>query len=197
MNIHELAEAELLFEAAHRHTSEETKTRQQNKFERLVSKDSGNASPSPYEINTDRWVVNLSDRPISDDERSILSKGLNFAVTPTSIPIAEIIAGTEVVAKHLSNSDADELRCEVVRTIKRAKLPKSNITKNERTALQQLQKDDTKTPPTSIRTNLSVLSGGGKGKNKSLTICTGDYTQTQRSPQNSMALLRSTKPTTR
>ena len=82
--------------------------------------------------------MNLSDRQISDDERSILSKGLNFAITPTAFPVEEIIASTEVVAKYMTATD--ELRGEVVRTIKRAKLPKCNISKGQRVALQTLKK---------------------------------------------------------
>ena len=73
------------------------------------------------DIDTNRWVMNLSDRQISDDERSILSKGLNFTITSTTFPVEEIIAGTEVVTKYMP----EELRGEVVRTIKQAKLPKS------------------------------------------------------------------------
>ena len=69
-----------------------------------------------------------------------LSKGLNFAITTTTLPVEEIISGTEVVAKYMTETAAEELRKEVVRNIKRAKLPKSNIGKGERVALQTLKK---------------------------------------------------------
>ena len=72
--------------------------------------------------------VNLNDRQISDDERFILSKGLSFAISP--------IAGTEAVTKQMTDTNADGLRCEVVRTIKRAKHQQK-----ERTALNELNKD--------------------------------------------------------
>ena len=45
--------------------------------------------------------MNLSERQISDDERSILGKGLNFSITLTTLPVEEIIAGTETVAEEL------------------------------------------------------------------------------------------------
>ena len=54
--------------------------------------------------------MNLSDRQISDDERSILGKGLNFSITLTTLPVKEIIAGTEVVAKYMTETVAEELR---------------------------------------------------------------------------------------
>ena len=127
---------------ARKHTFEETRSRQQSKFERLYNKSQTKKEVTDTDIDTNRWVMNLSDRQISDDKRSILSKGLNFAITPTALPAEEIIAGTEVVAKHMTATAADELRGEVVRTIKRAKLPKSNISKGERVALQTLKKDN-------------------------------------------------------
>ena len=77
------------------------------------------------DIDTNRWVMNLSDRQISDEKQSILSKGLNFAITSTTLPVEEIIVSTEVVVKYMTETTAEELRGEVVRTIKRAKLLKS------------------------------------------------------------------------
>ena len=47
------------------------------------------------------------------------------------------------MGKHLPDTEAAELRSDVVRTVKRARLPKPNITKAERAALRNLQKDDT------------------------------------------------------
>ena len=61
-------------------------------------------------IDTNRCVMNLGYRQINDDERSILSKGLHFAVTPTALPVEEIIASTEVVAKYMTETAAEELR---------------------------------------------------------------------------------------
>ncbi|KAI0232358.1 hypothetical protein LSAT2_017306 [Lamellibrachia satsuma] len=54
--------------------------------------------------------------------------------------------GSAKVAAALSKSlvsmpSLRELECEVIRTIKRAKLPKPNISKGERTALNELKKD--------------------------------------------------------
>ena len=80
LNSDEMAETERLLTAAQRHTFEETRSRQQSKFERLYNK-----SQTKKDVtDTKRWVMNLSDRQISDHERSILSKGLNFAITPTT-----------------------------------------------------------------------------------------------------------------
>ena len=55
-------------------------------------------------------VVNLMDWQINDDERSIVSSGLNFTVTPTKLLVTESIAGKETVAKQLTYSAAHALR---------------------------------------------------------------------------------------
>ena len=47
-------------------TFEETRLRQQSKFERLKSQTKKEVTDT--DIDTNRWVMNLSDRQISDDE---------------------------------------------------------------------------------------------------------------------------------
>ena len=49
-------------------------------------------------INKDdivRWVKNYSDRNLSEAEVSVLAKGLNFAVTPTQIPVVDVVTTME------------------------------------------------------------------------------------------------------
>ena len=142
LNSDEMAETERLLMGARKLTFEETRSRQQIKFERLYNKSQTKKEVTYTDIDTNRWVMNLSDRQISDDERSRLSKGLNLTINSSALPVEEIIAGTEVVAKYMTATAADELRGEVVRTIERAKLLKSNISKGERVALQSLKKDN-------------------------------------------------------
>ena len=42
-----------------------------------------------------KWVVNVSQRKLNDNEISLLRKGLNFVKTPKSIPKKEILASVE------------------------------------------------------------------------------------------------------
>ena len=93
----------------------------------------------------ERWVVNKSDRTLSESELSVLQKGLNFSVVPNSIPTAEFVTGIGTACNMLgSNSGtAIQLRSDCVRILKDCKLPKSNITKEERSALRDLRSDDT------------------------------------------------------
>ena len=42
-----------------------------------------------------RWVINLSNRQLSENETSVLRNGLSFAITPRTIPTAHIVANIE------------------------------------------------------------------------------------------------------
>ena len=90
----------------------------------------------------DKWVKNLSQRPLTDIERKVLSRGQGFSVTPKKIPIDDFIVATEDICKKLSSkSEAAALRGEIRSIIENEKQPVSNLPKNERTALENLRKD--------------------------------------------------------
>ncbi|XP_072025331.1 uncharacterized protein [Amphiura filiformis] len=124
-----------------------SKRRQQQKFTRLVERKS--------EINTQKkgnniaseciskWVKNCSDRLLNDSELSVLVKGLNFAVTPAKLPVVDIVTSTESACRKLPPGEAGELRAKVVNLVTRPNCNKidSNLSKEEREALQQLLKD--------------------------------------------------------
>ncbi|XP_072042470.1 uncharacterized protein [Amphiura filiformis] len=126
-------------------------TRQRKKFAVLLERSKPLKSASPVsDVNAsdterakERWVVNKSDRDLSDNELSVLKKGLNFSVVPDSVPTAEFVTGIETACYALgSNSDTStQLRSDCVRILKDCKLPKSNISKGEKTALRDLKAD--------------------------------------------------------
>ena len=75
-----------------------TKRMQQLKFERLAAK----AKPKPQHpgyIDRSKFVVNLSDRVLQEHEKALLSRGLNFSITPSKMPKEDIIANTEALAR--------------------------------------------------------------------------------------------------
>ena len=55
-------------------------------------------------------VVNLSKRNISPSEEQVLSLGLNYAIAPSKVPTAEIIAKTKAMARSLDTNTAQKLR---------------------------------------------------------------------------------------
>ena len=88
------------------------------------------------------WIVDLSDGKLTDAEESILSKDPRYAITPRVNPVgfAAPIEATlqESVASEQTKIIAFLKVCEVIR---KARRPKTNITKEEQEAWRELKKD--------------------------------------------------------
>ena len=100
---------------------------------------------STHFIDKKNWVVNLSIKPLSSAERSLLEKGPKFAPTPNQIPYKNIVSEIEAAITHLPDEQKDSIRTSTAAILHRARLPlHKNITKEERKALKDLKKDDTR-----------------------------------------------------
>ena len=100
-----------------------TKDRQQRKFLKLVQEKQASVSPRvklTSQVDKSKWVINLSSRPLNDAEVSLLEKGLNFAVTPTTIPATEIVAKVETAIRTLDSEQADTIRRTVNSVLQKA-----------------------------------------------------------------------------
>ena len=92
--------------------------------------------------NQDRkWFINLSKTELTSAQKSVLSKGPNLSVSPDNIPNLDYITAIETVCYKLKEEDAAELRGEINGILRKGKVPKSNLNKEERIALNQLRKD--------------------------------------------------------
>ena len=60
-----------------------------------------------------KWVINLSSKPLTPAQRSVLSKGPNFAVTISHPPNLEYIPAIESACTKLSQQNAEELRADI------------------------------------------------------------------------------------
>ena len=96
-NLHmKLTEMEM-DEHAHETTFRVTRERQQRKYDQLLSKQQqgGHGADSPQlddpDNITEQWVINLANRHLDSGEVSLLKKGLNFVITPQSLPIDDLI----------------------------------------------------------------------------------------------------------
>ena len=94
----------------------------------------------------DKWVINLSKKELTSDEKSLLQKGPKFAITPATIPIKEYISTTTVAALQageLNGVDCSGLYHDVNRILNAFtnKPIHTNITKSEHLALEYLRKD--------------------------------------------------------
>ena len=128
-------------------------TWQKRKFELLVQQKTGGrsnktkgdvftgAKTSEASTNTSKWVRNLSDKPLTQAQRSLLAQGPNYAVIPRVPPKEEYIAAIEQACHKLEEGKVDELRVEVKHLLKKAITPRSYISKEEVQAIQELKRD--------------------------------------------------------
>ena len=65
---------------------------------------------SPLEEPNPKWVTNLSSKPLTPAQRSVLAKGPTFAVTPRHPPNLEYITAIEAACTKVSQQDAEELK---------------------------------------------------------------------------------------
>ena len=60
-----------------------------------------------------KWVINLSSKPLTQAQRSVLAKGPSFVVTPRHPPNLQYITAIEAACTKLGQQDAEELRAEI------------------------------------------------------------------------------------
>jgi len=88
-------------------------------------------------------LFNLSGQKPDDGVSSLLPRGLNYAVTPRSVSIEDILAGVEKAVQSLPVEMAEESRQEIARIIKSSSTPRDNLARTERAALKTLKKTPT------------------------------------------------------
>ena len=88
-----------------------------------------------------KWVINLSSKPLTQAQRSVLAKGPNFAVSPRHPPSLEYITAIESVCTKLGQQDAEELRAYINRVLRLPHSPKPCLTKAQSQAIRELKMD--------------------------------------------------------
>ena len=88
-----------------------------------------------------KWVINLSSKPLTKAQRSVLAKGPNFAVSPKHPPNIEYITAIEAACTKLSQQDVEELRADINQVLRASHPPKPNLTKAQNLAIRKLKKD--------------------------------------------------------
>ena len=158
----DLKNCEDFIEARREARQYKTMDRQKKKLERLCQKNSterggrsnqhGNhtcinaenldISPADNSSNTtNKWVINISSKPLTQPQEKLLAHRPNYAVVPKSPPIEEYIAVIEQACSKLQQGEVEELRGEVKSIIKRSCNPPPNITREERKAIRELKED--------------------------------------------------------
>ena len=90
------------------------------------------------------WVKNLSSTPLTKDQIKALVHGPNYSIVPRNPPLGEYIATIENACNQLPQSKVEELRGEIKSVLKKIHPPRSNITREERKAIDELRRDNTK-----------------------------------------------------
>ena len=90
--------------------------------------------------NKNKWVKNISSKPLTADEERLLAHGPNYAIVPKDPPIVQYVAAIENACTRLEEGQADEFRVQVKVTMQKIQKPKPNITRGERKAIAELKK---------------------------------------------------------
>ncbi|XP_049782808.1 uncharacterized protein LOC126184460 [Schistocerca cancellata] len=139
--------------------------RQCKKFLRLPKVRQQKEKPSLNKV-----VINLTSKKLDGPTQEVLSKGLNLAPVPRTLPKRDIISGVEEAIKRLPDEAAEEVRRDVCKVLDKAKMPKNNISAAEHKALRALREDQD-----------TVVLAADKG-NATVLLKSEDYWQKNRRP---------------
>ncbi|XP_018563496.1 uncharacterized protein LOC108905193 [Anoplophora glabripennis] len=117
-----------------------TRNKHKKKFERLQQEELPKKRNTPG-LNADKIVYNVSKMVLDEALKSVLSKGFNYAVTPTQIAVENIICGVEASIENMDTNIAETIQHDVSQIMRRAKPPKKNLTREETQDLRNLQKN--------------------------------------------------------
>ena len=87
---------------------------------------------------------NLSTTTLTKDQIKALAHGPNYAIVPRSPPVGEYIMAIKNVCNQLQQGKAEELRGVIKSVLKNIHTPRSNITREERKAIDELRRDKNK-----------------------------------------------------
>lgn len=125
----------------HEQEFEITKARQLRKLKKIIEKKNNDKHRHP-EIN-EKWMRNLSQRTLTETEKKVLTRGLNYVLTPGNIPYEEYVLATELASQKIQDQGKKaELRNAVAGILKSAKLPVSNISKAERATIDSQKRQN-------------------------------------------------------
>ena len=141
----------------------QVRERQIDKFDRLTRRETAK-SEEPRSTNTQRkvdqskWVINQSKHTLTNKERAVLQRGLNFAPCPKLPPKTEIIAGVEPALRKCQNTaSAERARSIIASIITEHRPQQSNISTEERHAIQTLKRNKDITILAADKGNATVI----------------------------------------
>ncbi|XP_067667598.1 uncharacterized protein [Haliotis asinina] len=125
------------------HLHEKVKTTHITKFTQLQRPSTSNIPEADNNNTNLKTVINLSSKPLTPSQTSLLAKGLKYVPVAAKINTDAFITSIESGLQQLApNGNVDYLRHQIIDTIKQAPKPRPNLTHQERQAITELKKDD-------------------------------------------------------
>ncbi|XP_067667356.1 uncharacterized protein [Haliotis asinina] len=113
------------------------------KFTQLQRPSTSNIPEADNNNTNLKTVINLSSKPLTPSQTSLLAKGLKYVPVAAKINTDAFITSIESGLQQLApNGNVDYLRHQIIDTIKQAPKPRPNLTHQERQAITELKKDD-------------------------------------------------------
>ena len=139
LNEEHYSTAKRMISASSTRTFNKARSTQIAKFTKLKNRSKQEEDLASHPLR--RTVINRSARNLTPVEEDVLALGLNFAVVPRVLPKEEIVQRLEPKLFHLNNDVASNIRVQITEVLRRAKLPRSNLTKNMKDAVRNLRAD--------------------------------------------------------
>ena len=112
------------------------KNRHLKKFNNLLKNHQHQQPPTENTIDKSKWIVNLLSKTLTPAEENLLQNGLNYSITPQTIPTADIIAKVETAIRTLPDrEEVENFRAKTSLILQKAKLPKKNLPAEQKKAL--------------------------------------------------------------
>ncbi|XP_067676482.1 uncharacterized protein [Haliotis asinina] len=154
-----------LAEKTKQHLHEKVKTTHITKFTQLQRPSTSNIPEADNNNTNLKTVINLSSKPLTPSQTSLLAKGLKYVPVAAKINTDAFITSIESGLQQLApNGNVDYLRHQIIDTIKQAPKPRPNLTHQERQAITELKKDDSIT-----------ITEADKGRPRVTTAAQGRY----------------------
>ena len=143
LNEHDYKAVTRMADSTGERTFQRTRDKQREKMDNLCARNKKKNCDHPKKEERKNWVINLSSHQLTEDQRTVLERGLNFAPTPKHIPTTELITGCELALRdHPNQAAAENARAAIANIIRKAKPPKSNISRTEQVALRELKNNE-------------------------------------------------------
>ena len=150
-------------------------------------------SERPFEVHT-----SLCSKQLTQDQLSVLQKGLNFGVAPRRPDFRELLASFEKTARAMffrqGPEVADQFRAAIDREISRDKrTPTQNLTPGEWRAVKQLQEDDAILILKADKGNMTVVMDKTTYGDKAAELLDDNATYDRVSPLDSLPVFGAEK----